>query len=172
VRESEDEIEQAGMERTRQQVERADLVLHVVDASGSAADGELPISKMAAQTLLVLNKVDLGEHESWRGREGVRLSCLKGEGIEALGDAIFRRATGGQAAQRDWSLAINARHQDCLERAARFAAAARQALVDGLSPEFVAEELRAALDAVGEVVGKADSEDVLGKIFGTFCIGK
>ena len=46
------------------------------------------------------------------------------------------------------------------------------ALTDGLSPEFVAEELRGALDAVGEVVGKADSEEVLGKIFGTFCIGK
>ena len=53
-----------------------------------------------------------------------------------------------------------------------FATAGRQALTDGLSPEFVAEELRGALDAVGEIVGKADSEEILGKIFSTFCIGK
>ena len=61
------------------------------------------------QTLLVLNKIDLGEHESWRGMEAVRISCLSGAGIDALAEAIFERVTGGQAAHRDWSLAINAR---------------------------------------------------------------
>ncbi len=165
VRESEDAIEQAGIERTRQQVERADLILQVID--GSAAP-------VAAETgaLLVLNKIDLGEHPDWNGIEGVRLSCLRGEGVESLGEAIVARVTGGGTAHRDWSVAINTRHQDCLQRARSFADAARQALTGGLSPEFVAEELRAALDAVGEVVGKADTEDVLGKIFSTFCIGK
>jgi len=72
----------------------------------------------------------------------------------------------------DWSLAINARHADCLRRAGGFTEAARGALTSGLSPEFIAEELRGALDAVGEIVGKADSEEILGKIFSTFCIGK
>jgi tRNA modification GTPase len=176
VRESDDEIERAGMERTRRQVERADLVLEVVDAhdasTRSSPEGDGAAERPGASRLLVLNKVDLGEDESWHGVEGVRLSCLKGEGIEALADAIVARVSGGQAAHRDWSLAINARHQDCLERAGQFAAAARQALTDGLSPEFVAEELRAALEAVGEVVGKVESDDVLGKIFSTFCIGK
>ncbi|HYR57111.1 MAG TPA: tRNA uridine-5-carboxymethylaminomethyl(34) synthesis GTPase MnmE, partial [Chthoniobacteraceae bacterium] len=90
----------------------------------------------------------------------------------ALIDTIVARVSGGEVAHRDWSLAINARHQACLESARNFAGAARQALTGGLSPEFVAEELRSALDAVGEVVGKADSEDVLGRIFSTFCIGK
>jgi tRNA modification GTPase len=82
------------------------------------------------------------------------------------------RVAGGAATHRDWSLAINARHADCLRRAGSFAEAACKALMDGLSPEFTAEELRGALDAVGEVVGKADSEEILGKIFSTFCIGK
>ncbi len=165
MRESDDEVEQAGMERTRQQVERADLVLHVMDASRASEN-------RAVASLLVLNKVDLGEHESWRGVEAVRLSCLAGTGTDALAAAIVQRVLGGQAAHRDWSLAINTRHQACLENARQLAAAARQALTTGLSPEFVAEELRGALEAVGEVVGKADSEDVLGKIFSTFCIGK
>lgn len=168
VRESDDEIECAGMERTRQQVERADLVLQVVDG----AECRVASAEWQARTVLVLNKSDLGEHESWRGVDAVRISCLSGSGIEALAEAIVALVTGGDAAKRDWSLAINARHQACLESARQLAAAAREALLSGLSPEFVAEELRGALDAVGDVVGKADNEDVLGKIFSTFCIGK
>ena len=165
VRESDDTIEQAGIERTRLQVERADLILQVVD-------GSIPSTDFRADALIVLNKIDLGEHPSWHAVEGARLSCLSGEGVESLVDAIAARVTGGSAAQRDWSVAINTRHFDCLQRARLLTTTAQVALDDGLSPEFVAEELRAALDAVGEVVGKADSEDVLGKIFSTFCIGK
>jgi len=176
VRESDDEVEREGMKRTRRELERADLALHVFDASlpplDQAAVQALESFQMGGTALAVLNKTDLGEHPEWRTVEGVRLSCLKGEGIEALAEAIVARATGGTAAHRDWSLAINARHADCLRRAHGFAEAGRGALIGGLSPEFVAEELRGALDAVGEVVGKADSEEILGKIFSTFCIGK
>ena len=161
IRESDDEVEREGMARTRRQVERADLVLQVVDASAPRGGA-----------LLVLNKSDLGEHASWRGTEGVRISCLKNAGLAQLEDAIIARITGGHAAQRDWSVAINARHHACLAKALEYSNAAHRALLDKLSPEFVAEELRGALDAVGEVVGKADSEEILGKIFSTFCIGK
>ena len=184
LRESDDEIEREGMARTRQQVERADLVLHVADASGAISDFRLPhvaeasrfarlqISDLEKPALLVLNKADLGEHAGWRGVEAVRISCLKNDGLAQLEDAIIARITGGQAAQRDWSVAINARHHACLAKALAYSNAAHRALADALSPEFVAEELRGALDAVGEVVGKADSEEILGKIFSTFCIGK
>ncbi len=165
VRESDDEVERAGIERTRRQVERADLILHVVDASIASVTPE-------NGALLVLNKIDLGEHPSWHPAAGVRISCLNSEGIEALADAIVSRVSGGASAHRDWSLAINARHADCLRRARGFAEAARGALMSGMSPEFVAEELRGALDAVGDIVGKADNDEILGKIFSTFCIGK
>ena len=181
MRESDDEIEREGMARTQRQVERADLVLHVVDASGPISDfpsarsgpgGRFQISDLETRTLLVLNKSDLGEHESWHGVEGVRISCLKSEGIAALDDAIVAKITGGDTAQRDWSVAINARHEAALQTALRFTEAAREAFTNGLSPEFVAEELRAALNAVGDILGRVDHEEVLGKIFSTFCIGK
>ena len=172
VRESEDEIEREGMARTRRQVERADLVLHVVDASAGISDFRFQISDLETRTLLVLNKCDLGEHADWRGVEGVRISCLKSEGIAQLDEAIFAKITGGEAAQRDWSVAINARHEAALQTVLRFAEAAREAFTSGLSPEFVAEELRGSLGAVGEILGRVDHEDVLGKIFSTFCIGK
>ena len=80
--------------------------------------------------------------------------------------------TEGGAALRDWTVAINARHQRCIENARAFTEAACQALNDHLSPELVAEELHGALDAIGDVVGRVDSEEVLGKIFSAFCIGK
>ncbi len=172
LRESDDEIEREGMARTRQQIERADLVLHIADASEAISDFRFQISDLEKPALLVLNKTDLGEHASWRGTEAVRISCWQNEGLTQLENAIITRITGGQAAHRDWSVAINARHHACLAKALGYSHAAQQALAEKLSPEFVAEELRGALDAVGEVVGKADSEEILGKIFSTFCIGK
>jgi len=198
IRESDDEIERAGMARTRQQIERADLILHLADASAPPRGADAPsafvpagappaevstdegarrtvadgASAPRAAALLVLNKSDLGEHPGWAGVEAVRISCWQNAGLTALEDAIIARITGGQAAHRDWSVSINARHQACLAKALDDIQAAYRALTDGLSPEFIAEELRAALDAVGEVVGKADSEEILGKIFSTFCIGK
>lgn len=168
VRESADEIERAGIERTRRQVERANLVLHLVDATLPRTDGE----QIDPRAILVLNKTDLGEHPSWAGAEAVRVSCLRQEGIEPLAQAIEDRILIGGAAARDWSVAINARHQASLQRALAMVLAAEQGLGDGLSAEFVAEEVRGTLDAVGEVIGKVDTEDLLGKIFSTFCIGK
>ena len=102
----------------------------------------------------------------------MRISCWQNAGLTALEDAIIARITGGQAAHRDWSVSINARHQACLQEARTALDAARDLLVTSQPPELAAEELRAALDAVGAVVGKADSEEILGKIFSTFCIGK
>ena len=91
--------------------------------------------------------------------------------MDALTAAIEAKAHGG-AARSDWSVAINARHQACLETARGFLNAALGAFDQGLSPEFIAEELRAAMDAVGDIVGRADTEELLGVIFGQFCIGK
>ena len=169
VRDAADAIEREGIARTLRHLERADLVLHVVDASQPCAESIDP------GRLLVLNKTDLGEHPSWAGAAGVRISCLEdagGCGIEPLADAVFERAMGRGMTSGDFAVAINARHQACLKRAEHDAQAARKALADGLSAEFIALELRGALDAVGDVVGRVDTEDLLGKIFSTFCLGK
>jgi len=174
IRDSSCELEQAGMERTRQAMERADLVLHIVEAPRAPQeqfDGEVESVTASPRTLLLLNKCDLGEHVGWGGVDAVRISCASGEGMDALTAAIEAKAHGG-AAKGDWSVAINARHQACLETARGFLNAALGAFDQGLSPEFVAEELRAAMDAIGDIVGRADTEELLGVIFGQFCIGK
>ncbi len=168
VRATDDEIELAGIERTQRALERADLVLHLFDASQSPTD-EVPAC--SGKVLRILNKEDLGEHPAWSGAEVVRISCLRNTGLDLLADAIVAAVTGG-AGQRDWTVAINARHQSCLEKAREAMCAAEKAFADGLSPEFVAEDLRAAMNSVGDVVGRPDTEELLGVIFGTFCIGK
>ncbi len=168
LRESDDAVEREGMARTLKNIARADLVLRVADASAEFRRGDAE----ARREILILNKADLGEHASWLGVDAVRVSCKTNAGFDALADTIFSRAMRGDVQFADHAIAINARHQACLKSAAQFADAARKALQDGLSAEFIAVELRAALDAVGEVVGRADTEELLGKIFSTFCIGK
>jgi tRNA modification GTPase len=122
--------------------------------------------------LRVLNKSDLGIHGGWStAADAVPISCLNNTGIAALEDAMQLAATGG-ADRGNWSVAINARHQECLEKAKAAMNAAQKAFADGLSPEFVAEDLRASMNAVGDVVGRPDTEELLGVIFSSFCIGK
>lgn len=122
--------------------------------------------------LLVFNKIDIAEDQPLPSG-GIRISCLRGDGMEELVGAIVAKATGfskGEAAPDGH--AINARHQDCLRRAASALEAAVVLLGAGEPPELVAVELRSALGAVGEVVGEAGTEEILGKIFSSFCIGK
>lgn len=177
VRESADVIEKEGIARTLKNIERADLVLHLAEASQPRSRVLWASNEIGTRhnEIFILNKHDLGEHEDWRdfsNEHAARISCRTGAGLEKLADTIFERVMCGDARLEDSSVAINARHQTCLKNAAQFLDAARQTMCDGLSPEFVAIELRTALDAVGEVVGKADTEELLGKIFSTFCIGK
>jgi tRNA modification GTPase len=179
LRDSADPLENAGIARTHQTLARADLALHVVDGSVAPAveNPSLPEDRPAsgaAAEILVVNKADLGVHPAWRtaAETGVEVSCRSGEGLAALQDAIYQRITGGQARWQQPAVAINARHQACLRRAREALGIARQAMRDGLSPEFAAMDLRAAMEAIGEIVGGAGTEDILGRIFATFCIGK
>jgi tRNA modification GTPase len=186
VRHTEDEIEKAGIDRTRRQLERADLRLRVVDASrpreeqndtpqaaseSSDVRKNVPEPATRSKEILILNKCDLEAHPSWEGVPAVRMSCLRGECFESLADAVFAAVTSGQATA-DWTCAINARHAACLEGACADLRAAQRAFDDKLSPEFIAEELRAAMNAIGDIVGRADTEELLGVIFSQFCIGK
>ena len=168
LRKSADPIEREGMARTLIHIDRADLVLRVVDGSMEKSNSTDP----SENELLILNKTDLGEHESWRDSKALRVSCKTDAGFDALADTIFSWVMGGRVNAEDVSLAINARHQACLKNAAQFCEAAKRTIESMISAEFISIELRAALDAVGEVVGKADTDELLGKIFSTFCIGK
>ena len=172
LREVEDAVEREGVARTRRMVENADLILEVVDAS-EPLNGRMAVpGETGVRFLLVLNKADLGIHSSWNGSEGVAVSCLTGQGMDDLTAAMARLLSGGGHEFTGMEAAVNARHKACLERAAAALHAALTQLDDGAAPEFVAVDLHEALNALGEVAGRTDTEDLLGVIFSRFCIGK
>jgi tRNA modification GTPase len=173
MRPSRDLLENAGMERTRQVLSRAALALQIADASQPPPMTEAHFPSVAARTLLVLNKCDLGADPGWDdGPDAIRISCKTGEGFDVLSQAIFDAAMRGAGTPDDYMIAINARHQGCLKSAGDYLDAARRAMEERVSPEFIAVELRAAMTAVGEVAGRLDAEELLGEIFSRFCIGK
>ncbi|MGE9269121.1 MAG: tRNA uridine-5-carboxymethylaminomethyl(34) synthesis GTPase MnmE, partial [Verrucomicrobiales bacterium] len=121
--------------------------------------------------LLVLNKCD-AEHPSWQGAEGLRVSCETGEGLAELTAEISRVLSLDESHWGMHSVAVNARHQACLQRASSSLREARRGLREGWESELVAVDLREAMEAIGDIAGVVDTEEVLGKIFSSFCIGK
>lgn len=173
LRDSGDAIEQLGIERTRREMERADLILEVVDASQPPGPGVEVPAGLACRHLRVLNKIDLGMAPGWQpGPSDLTVSCRDGAGLDALRESIRQLILRAGPLQEAHPIAVNARHRACFERVAERTAEARRVLIEGVAPEFVALELREALQALGEVVGAVDVEEVLDVIFASFCIGK
>lgn len=172
VREATDLIEAQGIQRTVRQIETADLLLEIADASKPRpVDAILPATE--AKHILVLNKIDLAEHPSWAGVPAVRLSCTSGDGFDELSESIRDLLHFSDADWGEHAIAINARHLASLQLARTALLAALDLLNDPSSDvELAAIDLREALDALGEIPGKVDTEDLLGVIFSSFCIGK
>jgi len=172
VRESGDQIEQQGIARSEQQIQLADLIIEVVD--GSLDSNRLLTEEQIGgrNHVLVINKGDLGYHEVWKCADGVKISCSSTEGLELLSETIAETLSMSDAVHGGHVVAINARHQDCLKKAKGALANARSGLENMMGCEFVSLDLREALEAVGEIAGRVDTEEILGEIFGTFCIGK
>jgi len=167
LRESVDPVEGEGVRRARQRAAEADLVVAVV-----TEDAPLPPVDSTGR-LLVLNKIDLGKYVpgpcEYRGEAALALSAKTGEGLPDLVDELGRRARSGHdvAGAR---FSARRRHIDALQRASEALHHARDMVVSG--PELVAEDLAGAQQALGEITGAVHTEDLLGAIFSTFCIGK
>jgi len=177
VRDSEDEIERQGIGRTEQQLSNADLILEIVDTNKPIIEQGIDRSVMleGKHHLRIFNKSDLPRDPSWTDEElagGIAISCTERDEIESLADAIYKKLTSGDL---DWSAnltAINTRHRNCLTRSKSLAEKSLEAIAAAQSAEFIALDVRESLDAIGEVIGKADTEELLGEIFSSFCIGK
>jgi len=173
LRESTDLVEGEGIRRARVELARADLVLRVVErtaavASATLFDGTPP----SATRIVIVNKIDLdGAPPSRSECDGalcIALSARTGEGLDLLRAALREAALGGE---RGGEFSARSRHVLALERAGASLQNARSALATA-TPELIAEDLVAAQRALGEIVGTFTSEDLLGAIFSTFCIGK
>jgi tRNA modification GTPase len=183
LRTPEDAIEKEGIDLVWQRLETADAVLVLFDGSAdlTADDREL-LAKMTVKPLLpVLNKSDLPprlEEGSLKGLlcEGtpsaVRISAKYGDGIDRLTAALRDLVLATPAEEAPEAMVAHLHHKTALEKAAAGLVRARDGLTGGLPPEFVALEVREALDALGEITGRTTPEEILDRIFANFCIGK
>ena len=175
LRETDDDVEAEGVRRSRAALGKAELVLHVLDASGPLTEDDRSLLAEASgrPRVLVLNKADLPTALRLPdGLTGVATSCSSGDGIEAVKDAIERTVWSGRLSSVPAPIAVSARHADALRRARGSIQRAAAELRGGSSLELVAIDLRIAADAVGEIVGKTTTDDLLDAIFSHFCLGK
>ena len=177
LREARDEIELEGIRRSRESLAKAEFILHVLDASEplTSADEKFLTEFAEKKRILVRNKTDLSvklELPAETSAPVVDVCSVSGQGIETLKDAIKELVWSGEIKAEMLQVAINSRHQDALHRAREAAQTAVDAMRGEMTLELIAFDLRIAANAVGEIVGKTTTEDLLDSIFSTFCLGK
>ncbi len=175
LRETSDVVEREGVQRARGQLAVADLTLLVVNASDPAPlDTLLAEVPAGVPVIIVRNKIDLtGESAGLHAEQKpvlVKLSALTGAGLDELRQAIKTRAGFGDPGEG--TVIARQRHLDSIRRARDHFEAGREHLEVNRAGELLAEELRAAQLALAEITGEFTSDDLLGEIFGKFCIGK
>lgn len=178
LRDAPDVIEAEGIRRATLEMARADRVLFIIDAAedpdAHAFTEERARLPAEVPVTLVLNKIDLATgipmSDTVSGPPRVAVSAKTGAGLDVL-RAHLRDCMGYQVADAG-TVSARARHIDALARARRHVDAAETQLRESRAGELVAEELRQAQQALGEITGAVTSEDLLGRIFSSFCIGK
>lgn len=172
-------LEQLGMEKTRERLAEADVLLVVLDASRADLAPPAEISTLTRQrnSIIVLNKSDLclnvavGKTLTLNGKP-ILVSALTGAGFETLTQAIVERAETFRQDIGSELIAVNSRHAHALSEARDGLQRALIKLNTAEATELLASDLRSVLMAYGEIVGKVDNERLLDQLFATFCIGK
>ncbi len=178
IRKARGKVEQIGVERSRASAARSEIILHVLDSSRpfARADAEIAAHYAGKQTILVLNKSDLRRQLTLPKALGnspkVEVSATLGSGTEKLRELMAELVMGGKVGRSELDVAINERHADAIRITINTLTILGKEANTGASLEVIAQQLHVALDALGEIVGKTTTEDILTKIFSTFCIGK
>ena len=181
---AQDPIEQLGIERSRIALAQADLALFVVDASQPFTEADRSIAALIGKrpAIVALNKIDLLEPDAraklqssmtpFDSFPAVSISALTGEGLESLEEAILEIVFSGQVIASEPPMVTSPRHKEALSRALDHLRAAQAGYQAGALADLVAIDLRAAINALGEITGQTASEDLVETIFSHFCVGK
>jgi tRNA modification GTPase len=175
-----DAVEQIGIERSRQAIAEADLVLCMFDGSEPEDDQDrgLITSIPVEKAIFVINKSDLFRGQQPRFNQGllpgkpIVISAMTRLGLKDLRQKIADFVLGGTLPPLEGPIITQERHRNLLDSAATALATAQQGLRVGLGEELIAEELRSALGSLGEITGEELVEDLLDVVFQEFCIGK
>ena len=178
IRETTDPVEVIGITRSRSAIADADISLVILDGSARLSDEDLRLLDQVPEEgrILALNKTDLpravAPSELGGRGEPISISALTGEGFDQLTGRIFLKLSGEAGVERDDLMITDARQHAALRRAIEQATEARDLMIQGELEEIILLKLHAALTALGEITGETLTEEILGQIFSTFCVGK
>lgn len=179
IRESEDLVEQIGVERTKTAISEADLIIAVVEANSNLPKEEIELFNQFPISLFAINKCDLGVALSEEaigslsaGAVAVKVSAITGDGIDDLRQAIHQRITVEAQTNIEDAIIANERHYSALENALTALRQAKQDLSAGFTEEVALANLHQALRSLGVITGETLITDIIKQIFSTFCIGK
>jgi len=176
LRDTDDPVEKIGVERAWQEMKKADRILLVIEDNQGMTEADSKILEQLPQgpgLTLVRNKCDLGTsgpEPVVAGLESISLSAKTGEGVDSLRQHL--ELCVGYQANGEGEFIARRRHVDALERTGEYIEEARKQLEVARAGELAAEELRRAQMALAEITGEFSSDDLLGEIFSSFCIGK
>ena len=175
IRDTDDEVERLGVERSRAAMSKAELVIAVVDGSGEITDEDREViaqAEAAPKGIVVLSKRDIAEPDAeiTTALPVVSLSSVTGDGMDELERVIAERFPLPEVPAGE--ILTNVRQADAVKRAIEYMCSALDAMRAGMTPDIVLTETEGAMSALGELSGRTVREDVTNRIFQRFCVGK
>ena len=175
IRDTDDEVERLGVERSRAAMSKAELVIAVVDGSGEITDEDREViaqAEAAPKGIVVLSKRDIAEQGAVidTALPVVSLSSVTGDGMDELERVIAERFPLPEVPAGE--ILTNVRQADAVKRAIEYMRSALDAMRAGMTPDIVLTETEGAMSALGELSGRTVREDVTNRIFQRFCVGK
>ncbi len=179
IRETDDTVEKIGVSRARRYLDRADIILAVIDGSRPLTDEDKDILQSAADknVIIVLNKTDLpsvmtSQDLSAYGFPICPISASTGDGLEELKDRLLQEVLKGGFTDGPSALLTNTRHIELVRQSAEALERARQSLQDGMPLDCAVIDIRQAWDTLGSITGDTVHDDIVEEIFSRFCLGK
>lgn len=181
IRETEDIVEKLGVEKTREFIITADLILVLLDASVplSEEDREVLTLLPGREAIILINKSDLPVllnmdevHTYVSDQQIINISVLESKGLAELEQVIIDKVYSGQVQQREGAFINNVRQANLLEQSKEHLLAVLVAIADGMPPDCIVVDLRDAWEKLGEITGDTVGGDIMNEIFANFCIGK
>jgi tRNA modification GTPase len=181
LQDTEEEVERRGIEKTIESIEKADIILFLIDLSDDFCDEDQRIYEKIRQKIhiVVQNKIDAikAGRKGWLPQEGeqsptIKISAREGIHIEELKELIQETIVGEQGLIGELSVVPNTRHMAAIKQSLLIVTRATEELQKGSPLEIIAIDIKEAMDRIGEVIGYQCSQDILDQIFSRFCIGK
>lgn len=169
-----DTIESIGIERSKQNAEKADIILHLIDMTDEDPNDFPWLNEFADKTIEVYNKADIQNHQWAMGNRqwAIALSAKQKTGMDELKTLLFEKAIG-ESINTENTIVTNARHHNALQKILESLKAIENGMKNNISGDLLSIDIRRALHYLGEITGQVEVDrDILGTIFGKFCIGK